>query len=348
MAITSYGFGVDSTNTEGEIGVLQWAQMASYLGAEYTVLAPGAPGALEGLAAYLPNSGDRRIDIRPGAAVAHGTFSISDSTIPLTLPASPSGDRWYIVGLRRNWATFGTNVTMAILGYGSTVAAALNTLNRTPGVLDDQPLWAARVSAGSSGIGATEDLRLWGSGSQLVARSIEVLNYAKRRGTQIYIDDVSWTRVVDSSGVESWTDNRGGRILDSIPGAWAPLSPPGNGDPGVRVWASSPQDIASISIPDQGRPYRVQMHFQAFIGNEGGGGTRFDFAFYVGPNLITAYVPQGGLSFADWKDYITLPSAEIFTGAQTARVVANRVVGSEYGAIRINQGRGIRAVTYGA
>lgn len=209
MAITNYGFGVDSTNTEGEIGVLQWAQMASYLGAEYAVLPPGAPGALSGLNAYLPNSGDRRIDIQPGAAVAHGTFTISDTTVPITLAASPAGERWYIVGLRRDWATFGANVAIRDLGYGATIAAALATRNKTPGVLDDQPIWAARVVAGQSGIAQIVDLRAWGSGSHLAAASTEVLNYLGRRGTRVQIGNTGYTRVVDGTGVDYWFNDRG-------------------------------------------------------------------------------------------------------------------------------------------
>lgn len=348
MAITSYGFGVDSLNTEGEIGVVQWAQMASYLGAQYSVVPAGAPGALEGLGAYLPNSGDRRVDIRSGACVAYGTYTISSSTIPITLPASPSGSRWHILGVKRDWTLTSDHATFVDLGYGATIAAALATLVHNPGVRDDQPLWAAQTTAGNSGITSLVDLRVWGSGSQLIAHSAEVLNYMSRRGTEIRIGNVSYTRTVDVNYNEYWSDSRAGTILSSIPGEWAALAVPGAGaGSSWRVWGNSPQTIATISIPDPGIPFRIQAQCQAFMGSESNATTRWDFDFLVDGAVLTSFVSTDDLTMVGWRDLISLPSAQIYTGSKTLSVRARRIYGTDYGAIQTS-GRGIRAVTYGA
>lgn len=354
MAIKSWGFGVDALDTQGEIGVVQWAQMASYLGAQYSVLPVGAPNALEGLGGYLPNSGERRLDVRPGAAVAYGVYTVSDTTVPVEIPGVTSGSRWYIVGFTRDWTKKApaNPTTLGVLGFGPTIAAALATLTHNPGVLDDQPLWAIQATAGQGGVTGMVDLRVWGSGAQLIAHSLEVLNYLSRRGTEVRVGNTSYTRTIDQNYNEFWSDSRGGGIIGSFPGAFNTLPPSGYLGPSYGTWGADPQEIAFMQIADPGIPYRLAVHVQGFFGKERAGdindGTTFRYEFMVDGEAISAHVPSPDDS--GWnirKSLMMLPSDKVFTGAKRVSVVARRRTGSGFGAMALSD-RGVRAVTYGA
>jgi len=347
MAIRNWGFGVDALDTYGEIGTVQWAQMASYLGAQYSVLPVGAPNALEGLGGYLPNSGERRIDIRTGAAVAYGVYTVSDTVVPIEIPGVTSGSRWYVVGFRRDWTKKAPTppTTLGVLGQGATIAAALNTLTHNPGVLDDQPLWAVQATAGNGGVTGLVDLRVWGSGSQLIAHSTEVLNYLSRRGTEIRIGNLSYTRTVDQNYNEFWSDSRGGGIINSYPGTFLTLPPSGALGSGVQVWGNARQVVGYIDVADPGVPWRFAMHAQGFMGAETPG-TSWRFTFEVDDVEISAHVGEVDL-YSSRKSFMCLPTNQIFTGAKRIHLIASRRAGTGYGAIIPND-RGLRAVIYGA
>lgn len=207
MAITSFGYGVDSSNTVGEIGVIQWAAMATYLGAQYSV----GEG---GLTATIPATGDRVVNIEPGEAFSHGVLSISDAVEQVAFAEPTSGTRYYILGMEFDWAAEPPATTIKELTYGTTIAGALALLTTTPGVLVQMPLYAARVQQGDARVQDLIDLRVWGSGSNLTARSSEVLNFANRPGTTITIGSTEYRRVSLSSGM-AWQSYRMDQLAPS-------------------------------------------------------------------------------------------------------------------------------------
>lgn len=208
MAVTSFGYGVDENNTEGEIGVVQWAAMSTYMGAQYAV----GDG---GLSATIPATGDRRIQIAAGEGYSHGVLAISDATVNVDFAAPPSGTRYYIAGIEFDWVNRVS--TIKELGYGSTIAAALATLTVQPGVKVQMPLHAARVVAGQTKVQSVTDLRVFGSGSSLSARSEEVMLFANRIGTTLQLGQYFYRRVLNPNGTVSWmsTDLLNGDISSS-------------------------------------------------------------------------------------------------------------------------------------
>jgi hypothetical protein len=69
------------------------------------------------------------------------------------------------------------------------------------------------------------------------------------------------------------------------------------------------------------------------IGKETTAATRFDFDLVVGATTIKTVVNEGASAhFQTWKDWVTLPSAQVFTGSTGAFLRARRISGSGLGA----------------
>lgn len=140
MAITGTGF--DGTMDEAQFSVLM-----ALAGARYTV------GSTADFAATQV-SGQRSVSISAGIAYAAGVTAISADAIVLDF-AAPSAGQWNLGVLRRTWAT---NMREVVVVAGSTTSATTPTarpslyptINSTPGVVDDQPLWWFWVSAAAT------------------------------------------------------------------------------------------------------------------------------------------------------------------------------------------------------
>lgn len=133
MAWTSVGY--DGTITE-----IQWASLSSYLGNSY-VAASSSDCAVTAV------SGARQVSVAAGSLYGDGVLSTNSGaeTVALTTPVN---GQWYVIALRRTWAT-NTAALVAIAGATTTtsipsaVPGSFPTLNTSPGVLTDQPIaWA--------------------------------------------------------------------------------------------------------------------------------------------------------------------------------------------------------------
>lgn len=186
MSITSVGYA-------GTVGDAQWAEMMPRLGATYSV---------NNYTSFRVTAaaGTRTVQVAAGSASGWGVYATSDSAQPLTLASVPSGTRWDMIVLRRNWATKET--TIAVVQGGS--AKALPGRNVTPGTLDDQPLALVRLAAGSTSIQEIVDLRCAANNNGLMAWDDLARSYLTYIGTSLRIDKINWYRMTDGNGSAVW------------------------------------------------------------------------------------------------------------------------------------------------
>ena len=149
MAWTSVGF--DGTITE-----IQWAGLAGLLGNGYV-----AAGNSDCLVTAVP--GARSVSVAAGSLYGDGVLSTNSGaeTVALTTPVN---GQWYVIALRRTWAT-NTAALVAIAGATTTTTTptapptSFPTLNTNVGVLTDQPIaWAWCNSANTTVV--VYDIRL--------------------------------------------------------------------------------------------------------------------------------------------------------------------------------------------
>lgn len=190
MAITSKGY-------ERAITYAVLGELIAHGGCQYSVFGASAFQAAAG-------SSDREVVLQPGRAYGHGI--IDDSDAPISLVGSPvsSGSRWDLVALRRTWsAEEGASVTVPVLIQGGG-SRAIPTRNSGAGVLDDQPLWLARFSAGQTAVQELVDLRVWHGPGGNVGRDKLARDYLTRIGTRIRIQGITWMLDLNTSGIPTW------------------------------------------------------------------------------------------------------------------------------------------------
>jgi len=148
MAWTNWGF-------DGTINEAQWSQMAGFLGSPYAAKDSGS-------CAVTAVSGARSVSVAAGTLYGDGIVSVSDTaeTVAMTTPVN---GQWYVIALRRTWAT-NTVALVAIAGATTSTSTpsapptSFPTLNTSQGVLTDQPIaWAWCNSANTTVV--VSDLR---------------------------------------------------------------------------------------------------------------------------------------------------------------------------------------------
>lgn len=211
VAIVSVGY-------DGTVDETQWANLIGKAGSsEYGVDLAGDFG-------VNPVAGqDRTVRVAPGKAWGHGVLDVMDveQTLQFALPAS--GDRYDMIVLRRDWQPPGGSTTLAIV-QGSASSVTLPARNTgTLGVLDDQPIALVRVSAGSTSVSITADLRVWARNGGATAKDTRALQYLGALGALVEISGSLWQRRAGSTGAE-WVDllkaEDTGWIVSGIGGAW--------------------------------------------------------------------------------------------------------------------------------
>lgn len=141
MAWTSWGF-------DGTINEAQWAQMAGLLGNGYVAAGNGD-------CLVTAVGGARSVSVAAGTLYGDGVVSTNSAaeTVAMTTPVN---GQWYVISLRRTWAT-NTVALVAIAGATTTTTTptapptSFPTLNTNVGVLTDQPIaWAWCNSANTT------------------------------------------------------------------------------------------------------------------------------------------------------------------------------------------------------
>jgi hypothetical protein len=151
MAIISVGY-------DGQIDEVSWAKMQAALGR--------VPGGIDGNA-WVPTIKQGvttpQVTIQAGSGMGHGVYDTLDvnTDVPIPNPPTTSGaTRWDAVVMRRSWAGAGGVSTLSVVA-GNTSPILPATLNDSPGVVADEPICLAQVTAGQALVTALIDLRAW-------------------------------------------------------------------------------------------------------------------------------------------------------------------------------------------
>lgn len=221
MAWTSVGF--DGTITE-----IQWAGLASLLGNGYVAAGNGD-------CLVTAVGGARQVSVAAGSLYGDGVLSTNSGaeTVALT---TPTNGQWYVIALRRTWAT-NTAALVAIAGATTTTTTptapptSFPTLNTNVGVLTDQPIaWAWCNSANTTVVVYDIRLKAVKSLPPVVATSAErdAKFMSPTQGLQVWRDDLG--AVETYYGLYNSSTNPGGRdtagwYVDGRAGGLIPISP---------------------------------------------------------------------------------------------------------------------------
>lgn len=202
MAWTNWGF-------DGTINEAQWAQMAGLLGNGYVAAGNGD-------CLVTAVGGARSVSVAAGTLYGDGVVSVNSGaeTVAMTTPVN---GQWYVIALRRTWAT-NTAALVAIAGATTTTTTptapptSFPTLNTNVGVLTDQPIaWAWCNSANTTVV--VYDIRLKAVKSLPPVVATQAERDAKfmtpTQGLQVWRDDLG--AVETYYGLYNASTNPGGR-----------------------------------------------------------------------------------------------------------------------------------------
>lgn len=202
MAWTSVGF-------DGTINEAQWASLAGLLGNDYV-----AAGTSDCVVTAVP--GARSVSVAAGSLYGDGILSTNSGaeTVAMTTPVN---GQWYVIALRRTWAT-NTAALVAIAGATTTTTTptapptSFPTLNTNKGVITDQPIaWAWCNSANTTVVVYDIRLKAVKSLPPVVATSAErdAKFMSPTQGLQVWRDDLG--AVETYFGLYNASTNPGGR-----------------------------------------------------------------------------------------------------------------------------------------
>jgi hypothetical protein len=202
MAWTNVGF-------DGSINEAQWSQMAGLLGNDYVAAASGD-------CIVTAVGGARSVSVAAGSLYGDGVVSTNSGaeTVAMTTPVN---GQWYVIALRRTWAT-NTSALVAIAGATTTTTTptapptSFPTLNTNQGVLTDQPIaWAWCNSANTTVV--VYDIRKLAVKSfpAIVASAVErdAKFMTPTQGVQVWRNDLG--SVETYCGLYNSSTNPGGR-----------------------------------------------------------------------------------------------------------------------------------------
>jgi len=221
MAWTNVGF-------DGTINEAQWSQMAGLLGNGYVAAGNG-----DCVVRAVP--GARSVSVAAGSLYGDGVVSTNSGaeTVAMTTPVN---GQWYVIALRRTWAT-NTAALVAIAGATTTTTTptapptSFPTLNTNVGVLTDQPIaWAWCNSANTTVVVYDIRLKAVKSLPPVVANQNErdAKFMAPTQGLQVWRDDLG--AVETYFGLYNASTNPGGRdtagwYLEDRAGGLIPVRP---------------------------------------------------------------------------------------------------------------------------
>lgn len=187
MAISSVGYA-------GTVDAAQWADLVWRAGgSEYGVVGFGDWRVSVG-------GGTRQVSVAAGKGWGHGVVDSNSAPVVLTHSSVPSGQRWDLIVAHRNWNT--NTTTFAIVAGGS--AKVIPARDSDIGDEADQPIALVRINAGATTVAEIVDLRCIPGDNGMVIFDALSLSYLSAVGTEVRLDDIVWSRVVDNLGSPRW------------------------------------------------------------------------------------------------------------------------------------------------
>lgn len=182
MAIVSAGYA-------GTVNDAQWALMSRFFGQDFGVLNLTEMNCTQ-------QSGAKTFNISSGTLYGRGIMDASDASVNIAPSVPVSGGQWFLIVARRIWATRVTSF-MAVAGPTTSATPPTSkpvnypTLQRNPGVQDDQPLWWVWVNA-SNTTTVMFDQRIFSSGRVANFSAIPPVGFLTR-GSQLTVEPVRMT-----------------------------------------------------------------------------------------------------------------------------------------------------------
>jgi hypothetical protein len=309
MAITSVFY-------DGVVTEVGWAKAHPHIGSsEYGVHGPGD------FKVTAHPSTPFAVNVAPGNAWGYGVYDESDSIVTVTCDAPSAGTtRWDLIAVRRNWQPAAGGPTVIVKVNGDTTMEIPSGRENSPGILDDQPIYLVQWTAGQTQPTTLVDLRCWASNGGVFAKDDLVRTYLSNVGTRITIGSTIWSMALGANDIMGW-------VKESAPAAKTYAAT--DWQSGAIPISTSPDGstikLASITIPDPGFPYHVQVLARM----EGGKATtRWDADVSIAGQPAYVAVASLGNTVAPWYD-ITGFTINPITGASTVDLNLRRLSGTE-------------------
>lgn len=260
MAWTSVGF-------DGTINEAQWASLSGLLGNDYVAAGNGD-------CVVTAVGGARSVSVAAGSLYGDGVLSTNSGaeTVAMTTPVN---GQWYVIALRRTWAT-NTAALVAIAGATTTTTTptapptSFPTLNTNKGVLTDQPIaWAWCNSSNTTVV--VYDIRL-----KAVKSLPPVVANANERDAKF---------MTPTQGLQVWRDDLG--LVQTYLNAYDASTNPGGRNSGG--WFSNSRSEGLVPI----RPTSVDKS----------GGTAAVNGLGVVEFSGVTYVSLNGVFTSEFKNY---------------------------------------------
>jgi uncharacterized protein YodC (DUF2158 family) len=169
---------------------------------------------------------DRTINFAAGEAWGHHVRVMSDAQVSVQSATIGSGSRWDTFVLRRNWS--GTGGTASVVISGSAATAIPSAALSNPGVLDDQLLCLAQITAGQTQPTGLIDLRTRGSKFILAPSLMSIKD--PQLGMLADVGGTFYEYVLNATSNPVWvqqnlpTKQTGGSVIVTTTG-WSAASP---------------------------------------------------------------------------------------------------------------------------
>ncbi|MBT8162788.1 MULTISPECIES: hypothetical protein [Arthrobacter] len=144
--------------------------------------------------------------VKAGRAEGFGVTDTAAIDQVVNCDALPSGTRWDLIVVRRNWQPLGGGPsTLAAISVGAdpTIPGA-PTRKVGPGVEDDQPIALVKWQGGTSAPVQFIDLRMWAGNGGLFAKDNLVRTFMNKIGTVINIAGAIWSYQLGANDVPGW------------------------------------------------------------------------------------------------------------------------------------------------
>lgn len=148
--------------------------------------------------------------VKAGRAHGHRVTdtAASDQVVQCTAPGA-GVVRWDLVVVRRNWQPLPGGTSTLVPVSAGTTARIPTTLNKNPGVLDDQPIFLVKWVGGTSAPTQLIDLRCWAAPGGTVIVDLLARGYLGEPGAAVTLDRTTWQYLPASNGQWDWVDMTG-------------------------------------------------------------------------------------------------------------------------------------------
>lgn len=147
------------------------------------------------------------VNIGPGKAFGHGVWDdvTGVTRVDTTAPAT-GASRWDVIAIRRDWQPTGGGPSSMVAVRGSATLTALPSgLEKRPGIIADQPIWAVQWQGGQTQPRQIIDLRAFVGPGGVEVRHVLARTYLQTPGAAVRMDGRTHFYSPGANNVWDWT-----------------------------------------------------------------------------------------------------------------------------------------------